>query len=380
MQLNKIFLMLALGALTLIGGCAQPRASSPASGQASGSASTTESPMRTLAGAATGESQAANRITQKVDDRAGDPNRYRSPPGYPACRYFDGFKDNGDGTVTDPRDGLIWKRCAEGQTWTGSACSGDGATVSWFDAMRMAKTSRFLNKSDWRLPTKDEFSRIVGDPSLCEQARIMISRRENKITGVQIEVVSPKLSYPVAPGDGRFGRNSRGDFWSITSEDLNEVREFCKKSWNDVFNHFESEAECIKVRGLDLKYQSSFQRGGVNAYFSGVSTDRDRLYTFARLVRSDEGRQKPLAEYVDLDRQEKLLSAYLREYRNKNEKRSEEKRRVAQERNISSHEWHACMRKRKVCVESCPKVKGVFEKWVPDTLCENKCDESNKCD
>jgi hypothetical protein len=30
------------------------------------------------------------------------------------CVFFDKFKDNNDGTVTDPRNGLVWKRFAEG--------------------------------------------------------------------------------------------------------------------------------------------------------------------------------------------------------------------------------------------------------------------------
>lgn len=41
------------------------------------------------------------------------------------------FVDNGDGTVTDTRHGLIWKRCAEGQTWDGSTCTGDAVTYNW---------------------------------------------------------------------------------------------------------------------------------------------------------------------------------------------------------------------------------------------------------
>jgi hypothetical protein len=32
------------------------------------------------------------------------------------CGSFEGFVDNKDGTVTDPRFGTIWKRCAEGAT------------------------------------------------------------------------------------------------------------------------------------------------------------------------------------------------------------------------------------------------------------------------
>ncbi|MFI3195613.1 MAG: hypothetical protein QX195_07310, partial [Methylococcaceae bacterium] len=34
------------------------------------------------------------------------------------------FTDNGDGTVTHQQTGLTWMRCALGQTWTGTTCSG----------------------------------------------------------------------------------------------------------------------------------------------------------------------------------------------------------------------------------------------------------------
>lgn len=37
------------------------------------------------------------------------------------------FTDNGNGTVTDTKTGIMWKRCAEGQIWTGSTCSGTAA-------------------------------------------------------------------------------------------------------------------------------------------------------------------------------------------------------------------------------------------------------------
>ena len=85
-----------------------------------------------------------------------------------ACTFFDGFKDNNDGTVTDPRNGLIWKRCAEGFEWNGSACQGSKKEVDWFGAMQAAKQSRFLGKADWRIPSKAEFEAVLGKYDRCE--------------------------------------------------------------------------------------------------------------------------------------------------------------------------------------------------------------------
>jgi Protein of unknown function (DUF1566) len=84
-----------------------------------------------------------------------------------ACTLFDGFKDNKDGTVTDPRNGLIWKRCAEGFVWNGNACQGGNKDTSWFDAMEIAKQSRFLGKTDWRIPTRLELESVLGRAADC---------------------------------------------------------------------------------------------------------------------------------------------------------------------------------------------------------------------
>lgn len=84
-----------------------------------------------------------------------------------SCAYFDGFKSNGDGTVTDPRSGLIWQHCALGQTWAKSKCIGDGRMMTWSEAMYWAQADRFLKRSDWRLPTREEFEAVVGKHEDC---------------------------------------------------------------------------------------------------------------------------------------------------------------------------------------------------------------------
>lgn len=74
------------------------------------------------------------------------------------------FTDNNDGTVSHKISGLTWKRCAEGQSWTGTTCTGTAATYAWEDAK--ALTSSFAGKSDWRLPTMAELVTLVeGDNS-----------------------------------------------------------------------------------------------------------------------------------------------------------------------------------------------------------------------
>lgn len=78
------------------------------------------------------------------------------------CIFYDEFIDNKDGTVTDPRNGLVWKRCAEGQSWTGNACDGNAIKLNLSDALKLAQESRFLDKETWRLPNKSEFEMVLG--------------------------------------------------------------------------------------------------------------------------------------------------------------------------------------------------------------------------
>lgn len=71
------------------------------------------------------------------------------------------FSDNLDGTVTDKASGLQWKRCAEGQTWSGGTCTGSPTTHFWQQALQLADTASYAGHSDWRLPNIKELSSIV---------------------------------------------------------------------------------------------------------------------------------------------------------------------------------------------------------------------------
>ncbi|CAK0754286.1 conserved exported hypothetical protein [Gammaproteobacteria bacterium] len=69
------------------------------------------------------------------------------------------YSDNGGGTVVHTPTGLIWKRCSEGQTWTGSTCSGDATTYTWDEAVTL--TGSFAGHDDWRVPTEEELISLV---------------------------------------------------------------------------------------------------------------------------------------------------------------------------------------------------------------------------
>ena len=59
------------------------------------------------------------------------------------------------GTITDGVTGLVWQRCAIGQTWNGSACTGTGTAFTWAQALQAANAAG----AGWRLPTRRNSTR-----------------------------------------------------------------------------------------------------------------------------------------------------------------------------------------------------------------------------
>ena len=66
---------------------------------------------------------------------------------------FTSWSGNGS-TLTDNTTGLIWQRCASGQSWTGSSCAGTATTSAWAAAVSGAPAG-------WRLPNVKELESMV---------------------------------------------------------------------------------------------------------------------------------------------------------------------------------------------------------------------------
>jgi len=71
----------------------------------------------------------------------------------PDSRYT--YNSAGD-EVTDTVTGLVWKRCAEGMSWSGGTCAGTATSFNWEDALLHAST-----QSGWRLPNTKELYSLV---------------------------------------------------------------------------------------------------------------------------------------------------------------------------------------------------------------------------
>lgn len=80
----------------------------------------------------------------------------------PSTVYSPRLKDNGDGTVSDQTNNLVWQKCSRGQT-NDSACSGAATTANWTTALGYCQTLPLAGKT-WRLPSINEL-RSIGDNS-----------------------------------------------------------------------------------------------------------------------------------------------------------------------------------------------------------------------
>ena len=68
--------------------------------------------------------------------------------------------NNYNGTITDTKTGLMWKRCAEGLS--GVNCEqGRVKKYNYDDAVQRFKNVDYAGYTDWRLPTVDELKTLV---------------------------------------------------------------------------------------------------------------------------------------------------------------------------------------------------------------------------
>ncbi len=120
----------------------------------------------------------------------------------PTSRYTFGT----GGVVTDNTTGLMWKRCLEGQTFSGSTCTGSAANLNWQAALNQAQTANTTNDSghnDWRVPNLKELKSTV------EYCR-----------------VDPAINTDVFPG---------WSYWQWSSSPLVNYPDYASSAWDVYF-------------------------------------------------------------------------------------------------------------------------------------------------
>lgn len=74
--------------------------------------------------------------------------------------------------VSDRATGLVWRRCAEGQSFDGEACSGSALRLTWVDALKRAQQQANETGVAWRLPNQKELASLLD-----HEHRAHINRR-----------------------------------------------------------------------------------------------------------------------------------------------------------------------------------------------------------
>jgi hypothetical protein len=104
----------------------------------------------------TGQTPTEESVTELVTDGmelASDPKMLQGQKGRTVGQYI----DHGDGTITDTKTGLMWKRCLEGLS--GDNCEdGEAKDYTWDELVKRFKNVEY---ADWRLPTLDELKTLV---------------------------------------------------------------------------------------------------------------------------------------------------------------------------------------------------------------------------
>lgn len=124
-----------------------------------------------------------------------------------------------DGFVANPKTGLIWKRCAEGQTWDGgsSACTGAALSFDWGGALTRAANATDGGSGQWRLPNRNELASLVEfcghSPAI--NGAIFPGTPAARFWSSTTFETEPARAWDVYFSDGYLGASPKGDFQHV---------------------------------------------------------------------------------------------------------------------------------------------------------------------
>jgi hypothetical protein len=126
--------------------------------------------------------------------------------------------DGANNAVIDRKTGLTWRRCLEGQFWTGSACTGAATTFSHSNAL-----IRGASIAGWRLPNIKELA------SLSDRSREIPAMDSIVFPGhgggLDTWSSTPVSHSPQGAGGMLFSNGSRGNFGRTNNRAVHLVLE-----------------------------------------------------------------------------------------------------------------------------------------------------------
>ena len=134
------------------------------------------------------------------------------------------FKINNNGTVTDTKTGLMWKRCSEGQSWV-NCQHGIAAIYTWQQALHQAQfvnnNGGFAGFHDWRVPNVKELISITEKQ--CLEPAINLNVFPNT-PSTMFWSSSPSAFDSYDAWDVGFGYGGSGSYFKDGKDNLRLVR------------------------------------------------------------------------------------------------------------------------------------------------------------
>jgi hypothetical protein len=116
------------------------------------------------------------------------------------------FIDNGNGTVTDTKTGLVW------------AARDNGNNIKWADAKSYCENYHGGGYTDWRMPTQDELAGLYdagkARPAACDQSStIRVATDLIGVTCLYIWASETRMHLLLVPNAAYFSFYDNGRYW-----------------------------------------------------------------------------------------------------------------------------------------------------------------------
>jgi Protein of unknown function (DUF1566) len=165
------------------------------------------------------------------------------------CAIDGRLKIRGDGTILDSATNLVWGQCLVGQNWNGSLCEkSTPLLMSWVQAMKYAKQQRYLNLSDWRLPSPEEVSAVLKGRGGCISNKNNFMSRaleSHYVWSSRAGFNGVEYSWSVGLQDGLLsGSQNNAAVLLVREGELSSVREF-SESFDQNIGRPEAEAAAL---------------------------------------------------------------------------------------------------------------------------------------